>query len=229
MITGQNAILRFNGGLTNDGSMLLSSGVNNVFGDITNSATGKIVVAGGAAATFYDDVVQNGALQVIKVGSTNSTAVFAGSFSGSGGASGGGDIFFLGDLRPGNSPAIVTFDNNVGFGASAGLDVELGGLTPGSDYDQVHATGVLSLAGALDVSLTRGFVPRAGNSFDILDWGSLSGAFATLNLPALSGGLAWSTSQLYTTGVLTVIPEPATMVLLILGVAGVVGITRRIR
>jgi hypothetical protein len=44
--------MRFNAGLTNNGSMLLSSGVNNVMGDITNSARGNLIVAGGAGATF---------------------------------------------------------------------------------------------------------------------------------------------------------------------------------
>jgi hypothetical protein len=50
----------------------------------------------------------------------------------------------------------------------------------------------------------EGFTPAAGNSFDILDWGTLSGTFSTINLPALSG-LAWNTSQLYSTGVLSVV------------------------
>jgi hypothetical protein len=58
----------------------------------------------------------------------------------------------------------------------------------------------------LDVTLTGGFVPSAGQSFDILDWGSLSGAFSSLNLPSLSSGLSWNTSQLYATGVLSVAP-----------------------
>ena len=82
LITGRNATFRFRNGLTNNGSLMLSFGTSDVSGDITNSATGKIVVAGGAAATFYDDVTQNGTLQVIKVGSTNSVAVFAGAFTG---------------------------------------------------------------------------------------------------------------------------------------------------
>jgi hypothetical protein len=60
----------------------------------------------------------------------------------------------------------------------------------------------LSLGGRLEVSLIEGFTPAAGNSFDILDWGTLSGTFSTIVLPTLSG-LAWNTSQLYTTGVLS--------------------------
>src|SRR5207253_540424 len=47
--------------------------------------------------------------------------------------------------------------------------------------------------------------PAAGNSFDVFDWNALAGTFATLQLPALSSGLSWNTSQLYTSGVLSVV------------------------
>ncbi len=38
---------------------------------------------------------------------------------------------------------------------------------------------------------------------------SISGTFASLDLPTLSGGLSWDSSQLYSAGTLQVIPEPA--------------------
>ncbi len=63
--------------------------------------------------------------------------------------------------------------------------------------------GQLSLGGTLAVSLIEGFAPAAGQSFDILDWGSLSGEFSSLRLPVLAG-LNWDTSQLYSAGVLAV-------------------------
>jgi hypothetical protein len=47
--------------------------------------------------------------------------------------------------------------------------------------------------------------PSLGNQFDILDWGTLNGTFAVIQLPALSGGLSWDTSQLYSSGVLNVV------------------------
>jgi hypothetical protein len=47
-------------------------------------------------------------------------------------------------------------------------------------------------------------MPSAGQTFDILDWGSLIGTFSAIQLPTLAGGLAWNTSQLYTTGILSV-------------------------
>jgi hypothetical protein len=175
-----------------------------VLGDVTNSATGKIIVSGGAGVTFYDDIVQNGTFRVSKVGSSTSVAVVFGAFSGSGGSTGGGDIFFEGDLRPGNSPATVTYDNNIGFGSGTRLDIELGGNTPGSQYDQVRVNGALALDGTLAVSLLNGFSPTSGDSFDILNWGSLSGSFSAIQLPVLGGALAWNTSQLYTVGLLSV-------------------------
>jgi T5SS/PEP-CTERM-associated repeat protein len=201
LISGGDAILRVNGVLTNNGSLAVSFGNNNFFGDTTN--TGSLVVTGGAHATFYDDITQNGTFIVREIGLTNSTAVVLGAFTGSGGSTGGGDIFFEGDLRPGNSPATVTFDNDIGFGAGVTLEIELGGTSPGTQYDQVHVTGDLALDGTLDVSLVS-YSPAAGHSFDILDWGSLSGTFDELSLPSLSAGLMWNASQLYTIGVLNV-------------------------
>ena len=98
----------------------------------------------------------------------------------------------------------MNFDNtHVSSGAPA-LQIELAGTTPGIQYDQLHVTGQLSLGGTLDVVLDNGFKPSAGNSFDILDWGSLSGMFSTLQLPTLNGRIVWNTSQLYITGALSV-------------------------
>jgi hypothetical protein len=81
--------------------------------------------------------------------------------------------------------------------------MELGGTVPGSGYDQLQASGALTLGGTLQVSLINNFIPSAGQQFNILDWGSLAGTFSSLNLPTLSG-LSWNFSQLYTTGVLSV-------------------------
>ena len=114
-----------------------------------------------------------------------------------------------GIYAPGNSPGIVTaaavnFDHtSVNSGAPV-LQIELAGTAPGTQYDQLHVTGQLSLGGTLQVSLLNAFAPAAGNTFDILDWGTLSGTFAALHLPTLTDSLSWNTSQLYTSGVLSV-------------------------
>jgi hypothetical protein len=204
LIAGSNSLFRFQSGLTNQADFALSVGTNHVFGDVNNGAGGTILITGGAAVTFYDDIVQNGTFRVSKVGSTASFAVVLGSFTGSGGSTGGGDIFFEGDLRPGNSPARVTFENNVAFGSSATIEIELGGVNAGTQYDQIFVAGDLELGGTLQVSLINGFNPTAGQSFNIFDWlGIRTGTLSNISLPALVG-LSWNTSQLYSMGVLSV-------------------------
>jgi hypothetical protein len=71
----------------------------------------------------------------------------------------------------------------------------------------VHVNGQLALDGALSVALINSFAPAAGSSFDILDFipGNLSVTFASLSLPSLTAGLTWNTSQLYTSGVISVV------------------------
>jgi hypothetical protein len=56
----------------------------------------------------------------------------------------------------------------------------------------------------LQVSLINSFIPSWGNTFDILNWGTVGGVFNTLTLPALNAGLSWNTSQLYADGVLSI-------------------------
>jgi hypothetical protein len=127
------------------------------------------------------------------------------------------NVIFSGTFSPGLSPAIVPV-NNVILSSSNNLVMELGGLTPGSQHDQLDISGMLGLNGTLDVDLINGFNPSAGDSFHILD-GSTVGAFSSFSFPALAPGLAWDTSDLYTTGHLNVVvPEPAAALLLLLGV-----------
>jgi len=109
-----------------------------------------------------------------------------------------------GILSPGNSPGLLTV-GSLTLGSGSQFNVELGGTARGSQYDAVDSTGSVSLGGALNILLVNGFVPALGNSFDILHGGSESGAFSSVNLPALFSQMAWNTTKLYSTGVLTVI------------------------
>ena len=84
------------------------------------------------------------------------------------------------------------------------------------------------LAGLLDVELIDGFTPQVGESFEVFD-GNISGTFSQLSLPALGNGLSWDTSDLYTNGTISVVPEPSTLVILAAGAIGLVGYGRRRR
>ncbi len=63
---------------------------------------------------------------------------------------------------------------------SAGaLNIELGGTVPGTGHDQLNISGQVTLAGALNVTLTNGFLPSIGDSFRILSFTSRAGDFAS--------------------------------------------------
>jgi hypothetical protein len=121
---------------------------------------------------------------------------------------------FNGTFSPGNSPAAVSVDT-VALGPNADLIMELGGLGPGSQYDQLVISDSATLGGTLDVGEINGFVPQLGNTFDLLA-GSVSGTFSEVNLPVLGPGLTWDSSQLFFSGAISVVPEPTPLGLTLL-------------
>jgi hypothetical protein len=111
--------------------------------------------------------------------------------------------------------------------SSAGeLDIALAGLTAGSQYSVLNVAGTATLDGALDISLAEGFTPIPGDVFDIVDAGSLTGTFSTLNFPAGDGVFDISYSS---TGVELsfVVPEPCSVSLMT--ASALVLLTRRRR
>lgn len=193
-----NGTLRVGTLLTNNGTMNFS-GLANIVGDVTNNAGGKIISSGGGPTTFFDDVTNNGEIRT----TAGSFTVFYGAAAGSGTYTGLGTVNFEGDLKPGNSPAAVHFDGDVVLGTASTLRMELGGSIVGSQYDQINVAGKLTLGGTLEVTLINGFVPSAGQTFDLLNWGTVAGAFASLQLPSVPG-LAWNTSQL-SSGIVSIV------------------------
>ena len=66
-----------------------------------------------------------------------------------------------------------------------------------------------------------------GDAFQLFDWlGVLagtppaSGAFGTINLPTLDAGKVWDTTQIFTSGQITIAPEPGRALLLMVGLLG---------
>ena len=188
LITAQNAALYFDGGATNQGSVSFTSGASSVFGSVTNAPGGTIAVVGGAGVTFYGNVVQNGTLNVGAVGGTYSSAVFCGALSGSGGITGGGDIFLLGDLRP--AMTAMTINGNVYMTQSTDSVLQLAGTAAGSQFSQVNVTGAVVLNGALCVTLSNsGYRPANGAQFQVMTFGSYTDGFCSTSGLDLGGRL----------------------------------------
>jgi len=184
---------------------------------IIRSSDGTTIPAGttlAAAGSISGRLINQG---VVVAEGSDTPLYLTGLVSGRG--SYAGNVVFTSGFSPGNSPAAVHLDDAT-LDSSNTLTMELAGLTPGSQYDQLIIGDHLTLGGHLDVKLLYGFMPHLGNSFDLLD-GDFSGRFSDMTLPALGGGLRWDTSDLYTVGSLEVVPEPSTLLLLAVSGLGV--------
>ena len=113
-----------------------------------------------------------------------------------------------GTIAPGGSPGVLAVTGDLTQGASATFDVELGGTTVGSGFDQLAVTGSVGVAGTLNIVLIDGFTPAEGNTFTILSAGSRAGTFDTVTAPALGGGLELQVQYGATAVTLIVAPVP---------------------
>ena len=163
------------GGVTNDGSINVTSGLVDVHGVVTNSDAGMIDV-GGALVTFHDNVLMDAANMNIQ---NEGLVTFLGSYNG--GSDGLGAVQAFGEFTPGNSPATVTFGGNLEFASSTDTFFEIGGLATG-EFDSVMVGADLTLDGTLSLDLINGFELTAGDEFLIFDvQDNLFGTFVGLN------------------------------------------------
>lgn len=206
------------GSLTKVGTGTWTLSGANTFTGATTISAGAIKIDNSTGSAFGTGNVTIGA---------NGTLTGAGSFTGA--------LTNHGIYAPGNSPTLSTL-SSFSQSSTGTLQMEIAGLTRGTGYDALNVTGALAFGGTLDLSFIDGFNGSSlttGATFNLFDWGSVSGTFSALNLPDLAAyGLTWDTSALYTTGELSVttsaIPEPSTYALALAAVAlGATVIRRR--
>lgn len=181
----------------NNAGRTILTGSNTYTGDTMVSA-GTLLVNGSLAG---DVLVENG-----------------GTLGGDGVLGGAVTVQSGGMFSPGNSPGQITLMDSLTMADGSFLLIELGG-TEGGLYDQIDVQGFFTAGGTLNLMLIDGFVPLEGASFQVFNGispGFDAGGFAfTTNL---GGGLQWDTSALASSGIVSVIPEPGTAVLVALGV-----------
>ncbi len=112
-----------------------------------------------------------------------------------------------GQFFPGNSPRQQVVNGSFTQTALGRIHVELGGLTPITEYDQLVVNGPASLDGTLNVTLVNGFNPGERDQFDLITYASMDGAISTVNGTILTSGLVLDPQVSTTTFSLRALPE----------------------
>ena len=154
----------------------------------------------------------------------------------------GGAATIDGVLSPGNSPGVLTVDGLVLAGSSTSI-FEIDGLVRGTQYDGMDITGGSGPTYGGTLSLVFGNASAFGNTevFNLFDFtGASAGGFSSVTSTGFYGGTWSGASGLWTlqsggqtltfsesTGDISVVPEPAILGLVGIGMAAAAWARRR--
>ena len=148
------------GGLWKNGAGTLTLGGATTYTGNTNVEAGTLIANGTLTS----------AVRILKAGAFGGNANISGSLTN------------LGTLAPGNSPGTVNVTGN--YLEAGTLDIEVWGLTAGTQHDQVLVSGTATFQAGSNLKVTR-----TGSTFDLartqsvlaVGAGAYSGAFTTLD------------------------------------------------
>lgn len=130
----------------NTGATLNLAGFNDTIASLTNSGTVRL---GGSTLTSVGTVTSSGSIYgsgTIVAPTLNNT----------------------GALAPGELLGAIAITGNYSQTSPGVLTFEIGGATPGTQYDQLTVNGDVSLGGSLLLGLLGGYVPVVGAAYTIL-------------------------------------------------------------
>jgi len=120
-----------------------------------------------------------------------------------------GDVINAGTVQPGSSLGGLTIEGNYTQTADGTLEADITGTVPGIQYDQLHVIGRATLDRTLQLVRDDAFVPRQGDRFEVLTYGTR--IFDFFDVAGRNAGPAQLFELAY---------EPALAVLSVVGTAG---------
>ncbi len=209
---GDNANAGFTSGNLNLQTMIYRPTVAFSVGDNAGSSIATYNMVGGGTHSFAAGMT---------IEETDGRLTGNGTIQGLSGAN--TTLTVNGILAPGNSVGTINVIGDLAAGANAVFNFEIASI---SSFDQLLITGDAHFDGTLNLTFLEDYVPEKGDYFKIFDFDEAFGAFSAINLAPPGEGTFWDVSQLYTTGMITVIPEPSSVMLLIgsgVGIARLLG------
>lgn len=217
------------GGAANGGAVRLDDRASlHVRGDFGNQ--GQLTLGASAAGTVLGNLTNGGAIAL----GASATLNVLGQFENQPGASVGGTGQLIlakpgvdhGTVRPGFSPGRLGVTGSWAMFDDSALEIEVAGTDPGQ-FDVLDVSGNLILDGTLRIVRLPGYVPQVGDSFAFLVFGSRAGDFDAIQTVGF-GGVTFAVDN--AAGAMTLrvaaVPENATWVMLLGGVALMVWVVR---
>jgi hypothetical protein len=158
---------------------------------VNNSGTLKKSAGSSWSGIAGGIVFNNNSGGIVEVGGSSGSSLNFSTFNHAAGAIlrgtqsfGPGTMTNSGITAPGTSPGRLTVGGNWSPTASAVLRIEMQGLTPVTQHDQLAVQGTATLGGTLEVSFLNGYVPAVGDPFVVLTCTTAcTGTFAAVTAP----------------------------------------------
>jgi hypothetical protein len=181
---------------TNKGTLRKTNTGTTPFRFNTFSNEGTIEVQAGTLRFNGGDYAQSGGALVLRGGEIEHDKTFdltSGKLIGTGTVK--GNVVNSALVSPGvgaASAGVITITGTYTQTASGRLDIELGGNTPGTEFDQLilgtdSLSHVAALGGTLDVRTVNNFRPAANSTFQLLRYSTHTGTFARVNGLSFNG------------------------------------------
>ncbi len=241
--------LSVNGATTGTYSGSIANGLGTV--RISKSGSGTLVLRGTNTYSGQTDISQgtlllsgsgsiNGTSGIALSGGSlvqNSSVALSAPITWTGGAIGGsstitGSLIASGtgakSINPGNSPGQLSVTGNVSLDTYTVLNLEVNSATAVSGYDVLALTGVLTLNNAT-LNVILGYTPVMNDLYTIATFSSLMGTFNGLadGSTFLAGGQLFEIQYNANDITLQAVPEPSTVSLAVLSLAGLLVVCLR--